>query len=178
MNENYKKVNVLTYVKEGIKSGRLIPRVAEKFTRIYAVRGTIGEEVISWSVDQMGKPIQEKVATVKNDTDYVVTKLDENGNVVIDEHGHKNQWIIDGVTFEKKYEIDSSMEGVYKPKGGPQIFVELSESIMIYQWGRDMIIAEGGYINITNPDDMYGISRRDFEDTYRFIDTDAKTKKQ
>ena len=24
------------------------------------------------------------------------------------------------------------------------------------------------YINITNVDDMYGISQRDFEDTYRF----------
>ena len=34
-----------------------------------------------------------------------------------------------------------------------------------------MNIAAGGYINITNPDDMYGISERDFEDTYKVVDT-------
>ena len=33
-----------------------------------------------------------------------------------------------------------------------------------------MEISSGGYINITNPDDMYGISQRDFEDTYIFVD--------
>ena len=39
-----------------------------------------------------------------------------------------------------------------------------------------MAIAAGGYINITNPDDMYGISQRDFEDTYKYIDEiDRKT---
>ena len=31
-----------------------------------------------------------------------------------------------------------------------------------------MQIAAGGYINMTNVDDMYGISQRDFEDTYKF----------
>lgn len=33
-----------------------------------------------------------------------------------------------------------------------------------------MQIVAGGYINITNVNDMYGISQRDFEDTYKFID--------
>lgn len=32
-----------------------------------------------------------------------------------------------------------------------------------------MKIAKGGYINITNAEDMYGISERDFLDTYKFI---------
>ena len=32
-----------------------------------------------------------------------------------------------------------------------------------------MQIAKGGYINITNIEDMYGISERDFLDTYKFI---------
>lgn len=33
-----------------------------------------------------------------------------------------------------------------------------------------MKIAAGGFINITNIDDMYGISKRDFIDTYKFTE--------
>ena len=32
-----------------------------------------------------------------------------------------------------------------------------------------MKIAKGGYINITNFDDMYGISEMDFNDTYKYV---------
>ena len=42
------------------------------------------------------------------------------------------------------------------------------------QWGSYMQIAAGSFINITNVDDMYGISQRDFEDTYRFTDESLK----
>lgn len=37
-----------------------------------------------------------------------------------------------------------------------------------------MNIATGEYINITNPDDMYGISERDFNDTYKQVISDVK----
>lgn len=92
----YKKVDVLKYVKEGLENGTLVPRKAEKFARISARRGIEGEEVISWSVDSEGKEVKEKVATVKVDektgkADMVVTKLDENLDVIIDSNGHKNQ---------------------------------------------------------------------------------------
>ena len=40
-----------------------------------------------------------------------------------------------------------------------------------------MMIAADGYINITNIDDMYGISKRDFEDTYKVVNTDEAEKK-
>ena len=107
----------------------------------------------------------------------VVTKLDENLDVVIDNNGHMNQWIIDDSTFSKKYEKDSNGSDVYKPTGGIQIFVQINEDITIFQWGSEMTIASGGYINITNPNDMYAISKRDFEDTYKFVDEQTKTKK-
>lgn len=38
-----------------------------------------------------------------------------------------------------------------------------------------MKIAAGGYINITNPDDMYAISERDFTDTYKIVSDKQKT---
>ena len=54
------------------------------------------------------------------------------------------------------------------------MFVQITDNIILNQWGSDMQIAAGGFINITNVDDMYGISQRDFEDTYRFTDELAK----
>lgn len=179
--EDYKKVNVLEYVRDGLKRGTLVPREAYKFARVIARKGVLGEKVISWSVDENGKEIIEKISEVKEDpatkeTEWVVTKADMEGNVIIDNNGHTNDWIIENSTFKKKYEVDPNNEGLYKPKGGIQVFVQISDNIILNQWGSDMKIAKGGYINITNPDDMYGISKRDFDDTYKYVDEiDKKT---
>lgn len=84
-------------------------RYAEKFARVIAKRGEIGENVISFSTDS-------------------------NGNAIVDDNGNLNQW------------------------------------------GSDMKIAKGGFINITRIDDMYGISERDFYDTYKFLDEQSEIK--
>ena len=180
--ENYTKVDVLTYVKNGLESGTLVPIQAEKFARIMARPGTIGEEVISWSVDSAGNEIKEKVDTVSLDEDtnnpgWIVTKTDENGNIILDSNGHSNEWIISDSTFQKKYEIDGDNPTLFKPKGGVQTFVQIPDNIILNQWGSDMMIAAGGYINITNIDDMQGISKRDFEDTYKVVNADEVEKK-
>ena len=174
--ENYTKVDVLTYVKNGLESGTLVPIEAYKFARIMARPGIVGEEVISWSVDSIGNEVKEKVDTVSldeetNNPGWVVTKTDEDGNIILDNNGHSNDWIISDSTFKKKYEIDENNPTLFKPKGGVQTFVQIPDNITLNQWGSDMNIAAGGYINITNPDDMYGISERDFEDTYKVVDT-------
>ena len=177
----FTKVDGRAYAEAGIACGELTPVVAVKFARVLARRGVVGEEVISYS--QNG--IVEKVATVSEDpetkeTGWVLTKLDENGEVLVDEFGHKNEWIVDAKTFAKKYEVDDTKEGVYKPVGGPQIFVPIVMDVILEQWGGEMKIEAGGWLNITNPDDIYGISERDFYDTYKFVDevTLTKTKKQ
>lgn len=167
----FTKVSGKDYAVAGIASGELKPVVAVKFARVLARRGVVGEEVISYS--QNG--IVEKVATVSEDpetkeTGWVLTKLDENGEVLVDEYGHKNEWIVDAKTFAKKYDLDETKEGgVYKPKGGPQIFVPIVMDVILEQWGSEMKIEAGGWLNITNPDDIYGISGRDFDDTYRIV---------
>jgi len=175
VDSNYTKVNIQGYVQEGIKNGTMIPITAEKFARIIARRGIVGEEVVTWSVDENGNSIKEKVANVEvdestNGAGWVVTKVDENGNPIIDKNGFKNEWIISDSTFKKKYEVDNESVSIYKPKGGPQTFVEIKDNIILSQWGFEMKIAKGGYINITNESDMYGISQRDFADTYRVIE--------
>lgn len=177
--EDYTKVEVVSYVKQGIENGTMVPRQAKKTARIVARPGIVGETVVSWSVDSQGNEIQEKVAQVQvdiqtNQPGWIVTKVDEQGNVIVDNNGHSNQWIIDDTTFKKKYEIDSENPSLYRPKGGFQIFVQITDNIILNQWGSDMQIAAGGYINITNVDDMYGISQRDFEDTYKFTDDLSK----
>ena len=124
--ENYQEVKVEEYVKEGLLSGKLTPIEAEKFARIIARQGTLGEEVISWSVYSLGNAIEEKRDTVKvdsktNNLGWIVTKADEQGNPILDNNGHINQWIIEDSTFTKKYEIDLNNNLIFRPKGGVQI---------------------------------------------------------
>ena len=167
----FTKVDGRAYAEAGIACGELTPVVAVKFARVVARRGVVGEEVVSYS--QNG--IVEKVATVSEDpetkeTGWVLTKLDENGEVIVDEFGHKNEWIVDAKTFAKKYDLDETKDGgVYKPKGGPQIFVPIVMDVILEQSGSEMKIEAGGWLNITNPSDIYGISQRDFEDTYKIV---------
>lgn len=146
---DYIKVDVLEYVKQGIESGTMQPIVAEKFARIIARPGVLGEEVVTWSVDSDGRAIKEKVDTVKIDEKtgkpgWVVTKANETGEAVIDNNGNTNTWIIDDSTFQKKYEMDVQMNGIFKPTGGPQTFVPITDNIILEQCGSEMQIASGG----------------------------------
>jgi hypothetical protein len=104
--------------------------------------------------------------------DWVATKIDETGNAIIDANSHTNQWVMDSGTFSRKYEALPELPGVYQPVGGAQKFVRLNEGIHIVQWGEEWYVDAGGYINITNADDMYVISERDFDDTYRLRNAD------
>ena len=177
--EKYKKIDVLNYVREGIENGTMIPIRAVKFARIKARQGTVGETVDSWSVDEDGNPILEKdKEVVKLDEKtgkpgWIVTKVDMAGNVIIDKHGHVNEWIIDASIFNDKYEIDPENPSIFKPVGTPQIFVQIQESVIIHQWGSDEKIGSKGYINVTNLNDIYGISKRDFEDTYKIVENNV-----
>lgn len=178
-NEEYVKVDVTKYVKEGLESGVLEPIEAVKTARIIAVQGNVGDVVVSWSEDSMGNEVREKEAVVSLDEEtqqpgWIVTKADENGNAVVDGNGHTNQWIISDSKFRAKYEEDIMNPGVFKPKGATQMFVQIPDNIILHQWGDDMQIAAGGYINITNADDMYGISARDFADTYKVSEVSKK----
>ena len=130
----------------------------------------------SYSEKQIKKimPIVEKVNIVKNDQatnrpGWVVTKADIQGNPIVDRNGNVNEWIIDDSTFRKKYEEDEKNNGIFKPIGGIQKFLELKEGITLEQWGEKMTVDAGGVVNITNVADMYAISKRDFEDTYKVI---------
>lgn len=170
----YKTIeDIHVYVQE-IENGGAQIIIAEKTARIAARAGVPGEHIISWSADANGLEVMEKDAIVSVDPEtgipgWVATKVDEKGNEIMDQNGHINQWIIDNITFQKKYEADPEHEGIYKPVGGPQKFIQLNEGIQIIQWCEEWYVDAGGYINITNINDIYVISGRDFDDTYRVI---------
>ena len=88
---------------------------------------------------------------------------------MIDRNGHANQWIICDAVFRKKYQAVPGQPGLYQPAGGPQRFVRVPEAVRIVQWGEEWNVDAGGYINITDPEDLYVISGRDFSDTYRVL---------
>lgn len=170
MNKNIEDLK--EYIQTLMASGASVI-IGEKTARISARTGVPGEKIISWSADAGGKPVMEKSTVVSVDEsgipDWVVTKINEQGEVIKDANGHTNQWVIDNATFRKKYEVVPEEAGIYKPVGGPQKFIRLNEGIHIIQWGEEWNVDAGGYINITDPEDMYVISRRDFDDTYRVV---------
>lgn len=169
--KNFVRINPLEYAKKGIESGQFKPVVAVKATPVLVRRGVVGEEVVTYSQDG----IVEKVDTVKIDEatglpQMVLTKLDKDGNVVVDEYGHENSWIY--LNTQDQFEIDyptQLRDGVYVPSAKPRILVPIVMDVVITQWGNDEYIAAGGWLNITDVNDIYGASQRDIEDTHIFM---------
>ena len=172
------RVNGIDYASAGIANGLFEPVIADKIARITARPGYVGEEVITYSQDG----IKEKHNVVKLDPktgrpSWIVTKVDSSGNVIFDELGHDNSWIIEDSAFAEEYIVDYSIsEHVYKSIDGAQVFVPVLMDIILEHSGGDMRIEAGGWLNITDMDDIYGISQRDFEDTYRIIEENLPKK--
>lgn len=174
---DYILVNIKEYVCEGLRNGFLIPKEAKKNARIFARQGIPGEKVITYSTNgliETTNTVQLDLET--NQPGWIATKV-ENGVVLLDEFGNRNEWIIPDSVFKKKYEIDSENPYLFRPKGGIQLFVEIPHNIKFNAlWGEEMNICAGGYLNITDIDNIYGLQERDFLETYRFLN-DEKSKK-
>jgi hypothetical protein len=174
---DYPDIDTVKFIRDGLNNGTLKPFLASKKLSVMAKKGTVGLQFISWSEDSNGNPIMEKVDTVELDPvthepGWIITKLDINNKPIVDKHGHLNQIIIADSVFKEKY---TSFEGdIYKPTGEKQIFVELPVSVTLTQNDESMDVSSGGYVNISDPDDMYGISKRDFMDTYEVLEDTKK----
>ena len=105
---------------------------------------------------------------------FLVTRCDDSGKPIVDEYGHTNSWQISAETFAKKYEIDNTT-GIAIPKGEPQKFITTDRDITLYKpWGKDGALVEqnipaGGVLNITNKNDVYGIAKEEFAETYKVL---------
>lgn len=139
-----------------VASNGLQMRQASKFQRINARPAQEGERITTIASDGVGE-----TRNVAEQGDWVVNNVSN----------PDNQWIIDGKTFAKKYVPVNGQQGVYMPKGGPMNAAQINEPISFTApWGERMNIDKGGYIlqDPNNPNDIYGISGKDFDSTYRF----------
>ena len=153
----FKRVdNIAEYVREGIKSGRLTVDEVAKFARIHARQGSLGEEIVT----KMANGLEETKNTVTADE-----KTGEPGWVVTNPDGE--EYIVPDSTFKKKYEIDPENPEQYKPKGGPVLSSPINEHIEFNApWGEVMKIEAGGSLILSGPEDIYGIQKAEFENTY------------
>lgn len=175
MNE-FKRVNIQEYVKEGLESGKLVPIQAKKTAPTHLVPGTLGEEVTSWVENEDGTPRIEREEKVEKDPEtgqpgWIATKVDSKGNPVVDGNGHKNQWIIQDSFFRANYEPSKVGDNLYQKKA-VQTLVQIPDNIEFEnKKGKVMTVEAGGYINITDLSNMHGISERDFNDTHELAHT-------
>lgn len=154
-----KKVeNSQAYVLEQLKNDAA-PRHYKKYARVMAERGVVGREVVT----VMKNGLEE--------TRNVVT-ADENGNpgwIVTNPSGEK--YIVPHAKFIKRYEIEVGADGKHAPVGAPIEAIQIHEDITVTaSWGEEQNIAAGGYLNISNLDDIYGIQEAEFKETYALCD--------
>lgn len=136
-----------------------------------AVRPAIsGQKVVSYA----GDGTEESVASGKSGY-FILTKLDHDGKVMVDEHGYPNEWQVEAAKVYKKYdmsEVGEDGKGIARSRPDRASFVRVDRNIMIMvPWGAGgalvpQYIRKGGYLNIVDPTDVYGISEQDFNDTY------------
>lgn len=139
---------------------------AYKKSLVIARNAQEGERVITYASDGG----IETINTARKG-DVVLTKAGPDGKAIIDVHGHVNSWIIPEEKFIRKYDTKHPVhENVFKPKNCEQQFIKVEEDIKFdAPWGETQNLESGGYLNISCLADIYGVSVKDFNDTYVVI---------
>lgn len=145
---------------------------AEKSARVLVTPSRPGDRIRVW-VESGDHEVDEVVG----EDHVVVTRCDDAGNPVLDEHGHVNTWTMRRETFEKKYDAANiSPGGVARPRGGRQRFIRTDRDVVLMvPWGEGgalvpQHIAKGGWLNVTSLGDVYGIAEAEFAETYGIVE--------
>ena len=126
-----------------------------------------GERLTVWTQDGNNEGLE-----IADEGDVVVTRVDKKGRPVLNKDGNPNTWKMAGDTFKASYDTEhpDPETGAYIPTGGPRRFVQVGKDISFdAHWGGVQNIRKGGYLNITNPDDVFGIAREEFLETYQLM---------
>ena len=125
-----------------------------KFARIQAVQANGGEAIETVLADGT-----VETSNVANAGDWIVT------------NPGGEQYIVPADKFAKKYEAATDLgAGWFKPKGGPQKFVQIPRDMKVMaSWGEEQTLKKGAYLNVTNPEDIYGVAEAEFHDTYKLL---------
>ncbi|MBP5616216.1 MAG: hypothetical protein J6X06_00205 [Elusimicrobiaceae bacterium] len=113
----------------------------------------------------------EKIETVLADGTVETTNVANPGDWIVTNPGGE-KYIVPGDKFAKKYEPASELgEGWYKPTGGNQQFVQINQDMQVLaSWGETQFIKKGGFLNVTNPTDIYGVGEEEFHNTYKLVE--------
>ncbi len=158
MNNYFLKIeNIKDYVEDAVNSKKIRPQKYAKSAVITAVQGVVGEKISTIMSNGL------------HETDNIVT-LDENtgnpGWIVTNTTGEK--YIISDSVFCSKYEPIVGSNGIFKPKGNPISAIQINENISFTApWGETQNIARGGYLVISDMNDIYGIQEEEFNKTYK-----------
>ena len=165
-------------IKESVK--RAISEELGGYTPVEDIVEYVRENNFNWKPCFKFKSIQvrkakpgEVVKTIlANGTEETEGRIAEEGDFVVKNLAGPEQWIMKPNVLAKKY-VETDKPGIFKPKGGPMLAAELQESIEFKppMWGGDVQrINAGGFLLMdpTNNDDIYGIGREEFFDTYKF----------
>lgn len=169
---SFKKVDIKEYVKS-IPSDQRVDITAQKSGCVSARKVVTpgGEDLVTYTSDGNKETVNHV-----NEGDYILTSVDrETGKPVVDANGRTNSWGVGEATLRKKYDFSHpDVNGNFVPSGGEQKFTRLPEDVSFTApWGEDMNIKAGGYANVTDPNDVYGIARAEFYQTYDVHDVSS-----
>ena len=160
--ETFEEVDPVDYAMRMLE-GDALTLAAVKKGAVLARRAREGETVDVWTGD--GNLEGSEMA---GRGDMILTRADEDGSPVTDSRGHTNSWIMAEKDFFAKYEPEDPESGLHQPAGGLQFFVQAGDNISFRApWGEIQKIRRGGFLNITKKNDIYGIAREEFEETYQ-----------
>ena len=158
-----KKVDPIEYVKKLIDEG--VPTYkAKKTAPITIEKGEIGETVTTYNKYSTEVNSRE----IKDDNEYKVTWVKENGEpVIVDDEGHNNTWIMTMENIQKMYDFK---DGLYFPKDDVRTFIQAQEDCLfdMKRWGTIQPVSKGDFINITDINKPRVIEQQIFYDTHTF----------
>jgi hypothetical protein len=116
---------------------------------IVTARAAMAGEEVETVVDELVETVN-----VANDGDYVVR------------NPGGEEYIVEKARFESRYTLIEGTEDQFLPTGVAVQAIELDNSVQfVAPWGETQYISEGGFL-IFNVDEVYGIQRQEFLDTY------------
>lgn len=160
--------NTKAYVEKKQKTNKIV--LAEKNGLVQVKEAVNGQPLEVWT-----KNGKLETTEIQKEGQMILTRVDKRGIPILDAFGHTNSWAVDKETFQRKYE-PANKDGIAKPKGETQSFMQIDEDIIIFvPWGKDgafikQSIEAGGFLNITNTDDIYGIAEAEFKETYVIVE--------
>lgn len=164
----YEFVDPVTYMEElRAKGAREV--LAEKGTPILVRHLPVGTRVPVWT-ENGDLESTESVG----EGQVVATRCDEDGNPILNEHGHDNTWIQSESDLASTYDVDAIDEnGMVKPRSGqPRRMIRIDkDAVVMKPWGENgalvpQVCRAGGYMNITDPENAYFIAEEEFSETH------------